>query len=121
MNYDDRMDLEEKVRKKLAKRFGKPSKRSIVPQIEHDFDFVSADDSVVGEVKTSEPNSQNPNGNLRTATLGDISKDCLFLLTAKRARKILVLTNKTVCQKFKASKYGKAAQMLGVEIENVNV
>jgi len=86
------------------------------------FDFASKDGLIVGEVKTYEPNKQNPNGPLRSAVKGDLCRDCLLMMAVKRAkRRILVLTNKTVYEKFMATQYGLATKVLRIEVFPVEV
>lgn len=121
LEYLERRIKEEKVRSVLGKEFRtKFSKKRLITDINHEFDLVSENQRIVGEVKTSEPNSRAMKGNgLRTAQLGDLARDCLLLLTVKADRRILVLTDKTVFEKFKETQYGKAAIRLGIDLRYV--
>jgi hypothetical protein len=122
LNYQQRLKKEADVRSRLSRNFGPLTKRKmkLAGGEEHECDFVSADGRIVGEIKTSEPNKQKLSSKaLRTATLGDISRDCLLLLGTKARKRILVLTNRVVYRRFIASKYGKVAKELGIDIRHV--
>lgn len=121
-----RSDKETRVREKIGARLGKPlfkKRLELTPGLVHEFDFVSEDGTVVGEVKTSETNKQRPDSqNLRTAQLGDFCRDCSLLLAARKAsERIFVLTDKTVYERFLTTEYGKAAKILGIDIQHVPV
>lgn len=124
MNYGRRIEKEAKVRSRLSRKFGRLAKRKMKLKggDVHECDFVSEDAAIVGEIKTSEPNKRNTlSKTLRTATLGDISRDCLLLLGTRAKKRILVLTNQEVYRRFISSKYGKVATALGIDIQYVDV
>ncbi|HVP93028.1 MAG TPA: hypothetical protein VMS94_04730, partial [Acidobacteriota bacterium] len=66
------------------------------PQI-HEFDLVSDDASIVGEVKSGEKSRSNYERTLN---------DCLFLAKIKAKRKLLILTNKEFYDYFRAKSDG---------------
>jgi len=119
------LSQEERVRRKLEEEFGVPLHKKriqVVEGIEHEFDFVSEDGSIIGEVKTSGAGRSGLTHNRFQTIFGDISRDCLLLLAYRRAKKrIFVLTDETVRRRFQASQYGKAAQALGIDIKSVQV
>ena len=94
----------------------------VVEGVEHEFDFVSEDGSIIGEVKTSGEGRIGITHNRFQTIFGDISRDCLLLLAHSRAKKrFFVLTDETVYGRFRASQYGKAAQALGIEIRHLQL
>ncbi len=119
----NRFEMEENVRKILGGKFGvRFDKKNLdVGTKRHEFDLVSADESIIGEVKTSEPNKHRFSKNLRTAQLGDLSRDCLLLAARESKQRILALTDRVVCQRFLDSEYGEAAKKLGIDIMHVQV
>ena len=123
MSVSSGINAEEKVRKKLEEEFGvalNKKRIQVVEGVEHEFDFVSEDGSIIGEVKTSGAGRSGLTHNRFQTIFGDISRDCLLLLAQKRAKKrIFVLTDETVCRRFQASQYGKAAYALGIDIRYV--
>lgn len=114
---------EEKVRKKLEDELGvslHKKRIQVVEGVEHEFDFVSEDGSIIGEVKTSGAGRSGLTHNRFQTIFGDISRDCLLLLAQRNAKKrIFVLTDETVYNRFQGSQYGKAAQALGIEIRRI--
>ena len=117
------LSQEERVRKKLEEEFGMPLHKKriqVVEGVEHEFDFVSEDGSIIGEVKTSGAGRSGLTHNRFQTIFGDISRDCLLLLAQRRAKKrMFVLTDETVYKRFQGSQYGKAAQALGIDIRLV--
>lgn len=98
-------DKERLIRNFLGRMFGVPlKKRKLVigydsknkPQI-HEFDLVSDDMSIVGEIKSGIKSRGN--------YLGALS-DCLFLTRVKAKKKLLVLTNKEFYGYFKVNSEG---------------
>lgn len=125
MDHKERTDKENKAIDILAKKLRRTLLRQepiAIGNKQHKFDFASKDGLMVGEVKTSEPNRRKPEGPLRSAVKGDLCRDCLLMLAVKRAkRRILVLTNKTVYEKFMATQYGQATKVLRIEVFSVEV
>ena len=123
MSVSSGISAEEKVRKKLERELGVAlyKKRiQIIEGVEHEFDFVSEDGSIIGEVKTSGEGRSGLTHNRFQTIFGDISRDCLLLLAQKGAKKrIFVLTDETVSRRFQGSQYGKAAQALGIELRYI--
>jgi len=117
------LSQEERVRKKLEEEYGVslPKKRiQVVEGLEHEFDLVSEDGSIIGECKTSGAGRSGLTHNRFQTIFGDISRDCLLLLAHRIAKKrIFVLTDETVYRRFQGSQYGKAAQALGIDIRLV--
>jgi hypothetical protein len=66
------------------------------PQI-HEFDLVSDDAGIVGEIKSEEKSRSNYERTLN---------DCLFLAKVKAKKKLLVLTNKEFYEYFRAKSDG---------------
>lgn len=118
------LSQEEKVRKKLEEEFGvslRKKRIQVVEGVEHEFDFVSEDGLIIGEVKTSGEGRSGLNQNRFQTIFGDISRDCLLLLAQRNAKKrIFVLTDETVYRRFQGSQYGKAAQALGIELRYIH-
>jgi hypothetical protein len=125
MDNKERTDKENEVIRRMARKLRTTLLKQepiMIGKRPHRFDFASKDHSIVGEVKTSEPNKQNPDGPLRSALKGDLCRDCLVLLAAKKAKKrILVLTNQTVYEKFMYTEYGQAAKVLGIDVRPINL
>lgn len=123
MSVSSGISAEEKVRKKLERELGVAlyKKRiQIIEGVEHEFDFVSEDGSIIGEVKTSGEGRSGLTHKRFQTIFGDISRDCLLLLALRRAKKrMFVLTDETVYRRFQGSQYGKAAQALGIDIRLV--
>ncbi len=113
------------MRKKLEQELGlilNKKRIKVVEGIEHEFDLVSEDETIVGEVKTSGEGRIGLTHNRFQTIFGDISRDCLLLLAQRRAkRRIFVLTDKKVFERFLESQYGKAAKALGIEIRWVQL
>jgi len=99
------MNSEESARKKLEKMFGVPlPKRKVIigydsdgfPKL-HEFDLVSKDSDILGEVKSCRINATSFKGALN---------DCFYLSKVKARRKMLVLTNKDFYSYFKRKSDG---------------
>lgn len=98
-------DLERLVRRRLEKMFGvRLQKRKLVvgydsngkPQI-HEFDVVSDDMSIIGEIKSGKCTGSNYNSAL---------VDCLYLSKVKTKSKMLILTNREFYEHFKDKSEG---------------
>lgn len=98
-------DKERVIRSFLERMFGVPlKKRKLVigydsknkPQI-HEFDVVSDDMNIVGEIKSGRKSRGNYVGAL---------SDCFFLTKIKAKKKLLVLTNKEFYEYFKVNLEG---------------
>ena len=118
------LSQEGRVRKKLEEEFGvslHKKRIQVVEGVEHEFDFVSEDGSIIGEVKTSGEGRSGLNQSRFQTIFGDISRDSLLLLAQRNAKKrIFVLTDETVYRRFQGSQYGKAAQALGIELRYIH-
>ncbi len=92
------------MRKKLEEELGltlNKKRIEVVEGIEHEFDLVSEDESIIGEVKTSGEGRIGLTHNRFQTIFGDISRDCLLLLAQRRAkRRIFALTDKKVFERF---------------------
>jgi len=109
-------DLERFVRKRLEKMFGVPlHKRKLVvgydsngkPQI-HEFDVVSDDMSIIGEIKSGKCTGSNYNSAL---------VDCVYLSKVKTKSKMLILTNKEFYEYFKHKSEG----IIGKDISIIHI
>jgi len=98
-------NTERVIRNFLARMFGASlKKRKLIigydsnnmPQI-HEFDFVSEDMSIVGEIKSGKKSRGNYIGAL---------SDCFFLTRVKASKKLLILTDKEFYGYFKANSEG---------------
>jgi len=98
-------EVEQLIRDFLAEVFGASlGKRRLVigydsknkPQI-HEFDFVSDDMNIVGEIKSGRKSRGNYHGALT---------DILFLTKVKAKKKLLVLTNKELYMYFRVRSEG---------------
>ena len=98
-------DKERLIRNFLERMFGASlKKRKLVigydsknkPQI-HEFDLVSEDMNIVGEIKSGRKSTGNYIGAL---------SDCFFLTRVKAKKKLLVLTNKEFYGYFRANSEG---------------
>lgn len=120
MNNRERKEKENKVRRKLEKEFNTRLPETTLPLpggTQHTFDLVSQDRKIIGEIKTSEPNKMRKTDRLRSATYGDLCRDCLLLLYPRRAKhRIMILTDNTVREKFIKSRYGQVAKAKGIDI-----
>ena len=120
MSVSNGLNAEEKVREKLAQELGialYKKRIQVIGGVEHEFDFVSEDGSIIGEIKTSGEGRSGLNHNRFQTIFGDFSRDCLLLLAQRTARKrIFVITDEVVCKRSQATQYGKAAQALGIDI-----
>jgi len=101
------------VRNLMEKMFGLPLKKHKLvigydskrkPQI-HEFDLVSDDASIVGEIKSGEKSRSNYERTLN---------DCLFLDKVKAQKKLLVLTNKEFYEYFRAKSDGLISKNIQV-------
>ncbi len=121
MSVSSGIDAEERVRKKLEEQLGVSLQKKRIPVVEgveHEFDFVSEDGSIIGEIKTSGEGRSGLNHSRFQTIFGDFSRDCLLLLAQRNARKrIFVITDEVVCKRFQGTQYGKAAQALGIDIQ----
>ena len=85
---------EQRVREILEKEFGKSlqKKRIKIGNRVHPFDLGSEDGTILGEVKSGEQ--------FDSTRGAEICLDCLYLMSVKSEKKILVLTNKHVYDSF---------------------
>lgn len=115
------LHIEDKIRKRLSKRFGVELKnRKLADTFKHHFDMVSSDEKIVGEIKTNGPDKNT--GKMRSAHEGAFAQDCLKLLGCKKAKKrYFILTNRRLYEAFKESQTGKCAARLGIIILNERV
>lgn len=120
MEYEERKALENKVRKRLQRELKTPLPETDLPLpggTHHRFDLVSPDRRIVGEIKTSEPNRKRKSNELRSATIGDLCKDCLLLLGRRGVdHRIFVVTDRTVYEKFLETPYAQVCVAKGIEI-----
>lgn len=109
-------DVERFVRSQLEKMFGVPlHKRKLVvghdsngmPQI-HEFDVVSDDMSIIGEIKSG----KRTGSNYKSALV-----DCLYLSKVKTQHKMLILTNKEFYKHFK----DKSEGIIGKDIHVMHI
>ena len=115
-------EKEEKVRKVLSKRFNAAFKRrklligykSNGTPKEHEFDLVSLDGEIVGEIKTFTPlkGGGRPSGKIDTTF-----QACYLLEKVKARRKLLVLTHKEFYKIFKKESDG----IVSKEIEILHI
>jgi hypothetical protein len=113
--------VEEKVRQRLTEIYHTPLQKvklEIKDGLLAEFDFASKDQRIIGQIKTSRPSRVGKQkGKVRIAQVGDLSRDCLLLAAKKNAKtRLLVLTNGKVFDTFRISKWGKAAEALGIRI-----
>jgi hypothetical protein len=114
--------IEAKTRSRLEREYKvhlRRGKAELLDGTIAEFDTISDDKNVIGEIKASEPRKQGKlRGRVRTKTqFGDFSRDCMKLAAAKEGReRWFVLTDKTVYEEFRNSLYGKAASALGIRI-----
>jgi hypothetical protein len=101
--------------KKREERTLVVGRRSNGEEIKHEFDLVSDDKSIVGEVK-SDKYTEKHHANTR---LPRILGACRFLELIKAERKILVLTNKTMHQKIRSDLDGLIKS--DIEIIHMNI
>lgn len=118
--------IEDKIRRRLAKRFRTrlEKRRLDIKGVPAEFDFVSKDEQIVGQIKSSKPRREGKlKGKVRKQTqFGDFSRDCLLLAAKKNATtRLFVLTNTEVCAQFRESPWGKAAEVLGVQIRRERI
>ena len=99
-------EIENLVRKKLQVMMGVslPKRKLVIgydrnkfPKL-HEFDFVSDDGQIVGEIKSTTKISRN--------SYVSVLNDCFYLSRLQAKRKILVLTNKDFYRYFKAKSDG---------------
>jgi hypothetical protein len=109
---------EEKVRRLLRRKFGmKFSLKRLEHSMNHEFDAVSEDESIIAEVKSNGLNKKTVKGNLlRSAVRDNYSSACLLLLTTIAKKKLLVLTDKNIRDLYTKTQEAKAASKLGIEI-----
>jgi hypothetical protein len=120
MDNRERKAKENKVGRKLEKEFKTPLPETTLPLpggTQHTFDLVSLDRKIIGEIKKSEPNKMRKTDRLRSATYGDLCRDCLLLLYPRGAKhRLPILTDDTVLEKFVKSRYGQVAGAKGIDI-----
>lgn len=109
---------EEFVRRDLSKKYGvKLEKRKLRlrnTDREHEFDIVSPDETIVGEVKSYKLLSS---GNRPSAKIAHIAEACLFLLHAEKAKKrLLVFTDKEFFEYVKRGTICKIAKANGIDV-----
>lgn len=112
-------EIEEFVRDRLAEMYGMNFKRAKLvvghdsgkrPQI-HEFDLVSENVNIVGEIKSGRCSRTNPN-------LGLV--DCVYLSKIKARTKLMIFTNKRLYGYFKQNSAGvvsKDIQAIFVDVE----
>ena len=120
--------IEDEVREKLQRELKVRLKKDKVilrdGKTSHEFDFISEDGQIIGEIKASQPIKEGKHkGAIRKSTqFGEFSEDCLMLLAVKNAKtRMFVLVNRRVHDEFRKSKACKAAKALGIEIRLVEV
>ena len=108
------LDIEDYVRKVLEKEFRTPlpKNRLVIgylpdrsPNV-HNFDLVSEDGSIVGEVKSGRDMSDY--------RFAECCLDCLYLMSVEAERRIFVLTDRLMYDWFKR-------KICGLAIKNVDV
>jgi hypothetical protein len=106
-------EIEELVRERLETMLGKKLRKGKLilrcntkrqPQI-HEFDLISEDMSVIGEVKSGKHSMTN----YRSALV-----DCLYLSRTRVPRKLMVFTNKQLCEYFRRSSEGLVSRDIDV-------
>jgi len=112
--------IEDRIRRRLAKRYNTLlEKRKLeINGVLAEFDFVSQDEQIVGQIKSSRPRRGGKHkGEVRRQTqFGDFSRDCLVLAAMKEAKtRLFVLTDRTEFEEFSKSPQYQAAKILGVE------
>ncbi len=118
---------EDRVRRKLSEELGVALHKKtldVVEGVPHEYDLVSDDGSIIGEVKTSGDSDTGVEKTFTDSRLkaifGDFSRDCLLLLAHTGARKrIFALTNEFVCNEFRNSEFGRSAIALGIDVKHV--
>ena len=115
-DYQVRRDKEEKVRKILERRFGMKFQRGTLPSsgTDHEFDAISEDKRIVAEVKSNGLNRRT--GALRSAVRDNLTAACMFLLTTKARKRLLILTDDETHQHFTRTLEAKASQKMGIRI-----
>jgi hypothetical protein len=116
----EELKIEEKVRKILSKKYGKSlTKRKLIvayrsdgKPVKHEFDIVSADEMIVGEVK-SDKYTKKAYHNTRFPRL---LTACFYLNKTEAKKKLLVLTNETLYDHFKKDMDGLISD---IEIMNI--
>jgi hypothetical protein len=119
VDYQERIDLEDKVRRRLQRKLKTTLPETLLTlpgRKRHRFDLVSPDRRIVDEIKTSEPNRRRKSSQLRPATIGDLSKDCLLLLGRRAKTRIFVITDRIVYEKFLDSPHGQVCLAKGIRI-----
>jgi len=105
---------------RIRRRHTRLEKRRLeIGGVPAEFDFVSEDKQIVGQIKSSKPRRKGKlKGEVRKQTqFGDFSRDCLLLAAKKKAKtRLFVLANKEVYAEFCESPWGKAAEILGIRI-----
>lgn len=120
----DWQEKEERVRRMLGKRLNTTFKKKRLPigfksdgtRKEHEFDLVSLDGEIIGEVKTFKPlkGGGRPSGKIDTTF-----QACYLLEKVEARRKLLVLTNKEFYMRFKKESDGivsKEIEILHVQV-----
>ena len=111
-------DSESIVRKRLEKMFGTqlPKRKLVIgydsdgfPKL-HEFDLVSKDLEILGEIKSCRVNDASFKGSLN---------DCFYLSRIKAKRKMMVLTNKDFCDYFKKKSDGLISEEIEVILVKV--
>jgi hypothetical protein len=112
-------EIEEFVRCRLAEMYGTNFKRAKLvvghdsgrrPQI-HEFDLVSENAKIVGEIKSGRCSRTNYNLAL---------VDCVYLGKIRARTKLMIFTNKRLCEYFKQNSAGvvsKYIQTIFVDVE----
>ena len=97
--YPSKTD-EQRVRKILEQEFGKPlpKKKIIIGNLKHEFDLCSEDETILGEVKSGKDLYRT--GKIKSYRFAEICLDCLYLMSVKSEKKILVLTNEEMYKAF---------------------
>jgi len=115
------LDAEVCVRRVLEKEFGKPlpKRRLVIGYLpdgtpnEHEFDLVSEDGSVVGEVKSGKDMSDY--------RFAECCLVCLYLMSVNAERRIFVLTDRLMYDCFKRKISGLAIKDVEVRLIEVSL
>jgi hypothetical protein len=110
------------IRERYSKRYNarlEKQKLQIKDGVYAEFDFVSTDDTIVGQVKSNGLIRSGPHkGEIRNAVLDAFASDCLLLATQRTFKnRVLVLTDEGAHDKFITSSRAKAAQVFEVKIK----
>ena len=97
--YPSKTD-EQRVREILEQELGKslPKTRIQIGNRSHVFDLCSPDRTTLGEIKSGK--DLDNTGKIKSYRFAGICLDCLYLMSVKSEKKILVLTNKEMYDAF---------------------